>query len=54
MAPNDWKHELNHLLDSIEKQSTESLDKMDQQFMTLGLSFDDDFQENVQKMVKLR
>lgn len=54
MASNDWELELDRMLDLIEKQSTESFEKIDQHFLTLGLSFDDEFRQNVQKMVNLR
>lgn len=57
MASNsdDWKQELNRMLDLIEKQSTESFERIDEKLMELGISMDDDkFRQNVQKMVNLR
>lgn len=54
MSSNDWESELNHLLDLIEKQSTLSFEKMNQHLLALGLPFDDEFRQNVQKMVNLK
>lgn len=54
MDPIGWKNELNRLLDKVEEQSTESLAKINQRFMALGLPFDDEFQQNVVKMANIR
>lgn len=54
MASNDWKHELNRMLDLIEKQSTEAFEKIDEHFMALGLPFDDTFKQNVVQMANLK
>lgn len=54
MASDDWKCELNHLLDFIEKQSTKSFETINEDFLALGLPFDDEFRQNVLKMAKLR
>lgn len=54
MASDDWKQELNRMLDLIEKFSTESFERMEKNFMELGLSFDDEFRQNVQKLTNLR
>lgn len=54
MVTIDWTDELNRMLDIIEKESTESLDKINQQFVALGLPFNDEFRKNVWKMVQLR
>lgn len=54
MASNDWELELNRMLKLIENQATESFEKIDQHFSTMGLSFDDEFRQNVRKLVNLR
>lgn len=54
MASNDWKSDLNGLLDFIEQQSTISLERISQHFLALGLQFDDDFQQKVRRLVNLR
>lgn len=54
MNSNDWQHELSHMLETIEKQSTLSLEKINQQFKALGLPFDEKFRQDVMKMTNLR
>lgn len=54
MDPTDWKHELNHMLDTIEKQSASSLEKINQHFDEFGLPFDDEFRQHVVKAASLR
>lgn len=54
MNSNDWKSELSHMLEVIEKQSTASLGKINQQFKALGLPFDENFRQDVVKMTNFR
>lgn len=54
MALDDWNHELNRMLGLIEKQSSESIKKIEQHFEAFGLSFDDEFRQNVMEMANLR
>lgn len=51
---NDWKLELSHMLDVIEKQSTASLEKINRQFKALSLPFDENFQQDIVKMTNFR
>lgn len=51
---NDWKHELSHMLDVIEKQSTASLEKINRQFKALSLPFDENFRQDIVKMANFR
>lgn len=54
MAPIDWKIELKQMLDIIEKETTDSLDKIHQQFGALRLPFDDAFRKNVLERMQVR
>lgn len=51
---NDWKHELSHMLDVIEKQSTASLAKINRQFKALNLPFDENLRQDIVKMTNFR
>lgn len=53
-SDDDWERELNRMMDLIEKQSTNTFEKVHQHFMALGFQFDDEFRQNVVKMVNLR
>lgn len=54
MAVNDWKRELQLMLDMVEEQATESFDLINRRFAVLGLPFDDEFRKNAVKMANLR
>lgn len=50
----DWKLELSKMLDTFESESAESFGIINQRFVALGLTFDEEFQENVLKMANIR
>lgn len=46
----DWKLELNRMLDTIENQ----LEKIDQRFKVMGRPFSEEFQQHVVKLTNLK
>lgn len=54
MSSNDWKHELKFLMDFIEEESTKSLEKINRNLLASNIPFDDEFRENIRKMMDIR